>query len=95
MTEDMFRTVLETVGVTTDKEGWLRLPEGQLMTLYASHDGVALNIAKVECLRMVHGVIRARSSKGETFFVAREDLFAVSLDGGNTVAAGRKAGFLG
>ncbi|MDI1449233.1 hypothetical protein [Polyangium sp. 6x1] len=95
MTEDMFRTVLDSVGVTTDPEGWLRLPEGQVLTLYAAHDGVALNIAKVESIRMAHGVIRARSNKGETFFVAREDLFAVSLDGGTKVSTGRKAGFLG
>ena len=95
MTEDMFRTVLDTVGVTTDSEGWLRLPEGQVMTLYAAHDGVSLNIAKVESLRVAHGVIRARSSKGESFYVAREDLFAVSLDGGTKVSTGRKAGFLG
>ncbi len=95
MTEDMFRTVLDTVGVTTDPEGWLRLPEGQLMNLYAAHDGVALNITRVESLRIAHGVIRARSAKGESFFVAREDLFAVSLDGGTKVAASRKAGFLG
>ncbi|MDC0746261.1 hypothetical protein [Polyangium mundeleinium] len=95
MTEDMLRTVLDTVGVSTDPEGWLRLPEGQLLTLYAAHDGVSLNIAKVESLRIAHGVIRARSNKGESFFVAREDLFAVSLDGGTKVSAGRKAGFLG
>ena len=95
MTEDMFRTVLDAASVSTDPEGWLRLPEGQLLTLYAAHDGVALNIAKVEALRLAHGVIRARSNKGETFFVAREDLFAVSLDGGTKVSAGRKAGFLG
>ncbi|MDI1433549.1 MULTISPECIES: hypothetical protein [Polyangium] len=95
MTEDMLRTVLDTASVTTDPEGWLRLPEGQLLTLYVAHDGVSLNIAKVESLRIAHGVIRARSIKGESFFVAREDLFAVSVDGGTKLAAGRKAGFLG
>jgi len=95
MTEDMFRTVLDTIGAKTDEEGWMRLPEGQLMTLYAAHDGVALNIAKVETVRASHGILRARSSKGETFFVAREDLFAVSVDGGSQVTSGRKAGFLG
>ncbi len=95
MTEDMFRTVLDTISAKADEEGWVRLPEGQLMTLYAAHDGVPLNIMKVESVRLAHGVIRARSIKGEVFFVAREDLFAMSVDGGSQVAAGRKAGFLG
>jgi len=95
MTEDMFRSVLDTIGAKSDDDGWLRLPEGQLITLYAAHDGVPLNIAKVETIRVAHGIIRARSAKGETFFMAREDLFAMSVDGGAQVAAGRKAGFLG
>jgi hypothetical protein len=95
MTEDMLRNVLDTIGAKTDQESWVRLPEGQLITLYAAHDGVSLNIAKVEALRISHGIIRARSGKGESFFVAREDLFALSVDGGTQVAAGRKAGFLG
>lgn len=95
MTEDMFRAVLDNIGAKPDAEGNIRLPEGQLMTLYTAHDGVPLNIAKVELLRVTSGFVRARTSKGESFFVAREDLFAMSVDGGAQVQAGRKAGFLG
>lgn len=95
MTEDMFRTLLDDIGAKRDDEGVIRLPEGQLMTLYAAHDGVPLTVAKVEALRVTHGVVRARSAKGESFFIAREDLFALSVDGGTAVQAGRKAGFLG
>ena len=95
MTEDMFRTLLDDIGAKRDDEGILRLPEGQLMTLYAAHDGVSLTVAKVEALRVTNGIVRARSAKGETFFIAREDLFAMSVDGGTQVQAGRKAGFLG
>ncbi len=95
MTEDMFRSVLDTIGAKPDDEGNLRLPEGQLITLYMAHDGVPLTVAKVEWLRVTNGFLRARTSKGESFFVAREDLFAMSFDGGAQVHAGRKAGFLG
>lgn len=95
MTEDMFRTLLDDVGAKRDDEGVARLPEGQLITLYSAHDGVSLTVAKVEALRMVHGIVRARTSKGETFFIAREDLFAMSVDGGAQTQSGRKAGFLG
>ena len=95
MTEDMFRTLLDDIGAKRDEDGLLRLPEGQLMTLYAAHDGVSLTVAKVEALRVTNGVVRARSAKGESYFIAREDLFAMSVDGGAQVQAGRKAGFLG
>jgi len=95
MTEDMFRTLLDDIGAKRDDDGVIRLPEGQLMTLYAAHDGVPLTVGKVEALRLTNGVVRARSAKGESFFIAREDLFAMSVDGGDQVKAGRKAGFLG
>ncbi len=95
MTEDMLRSLLDDIGAKRDDEGVVRLPEGQLMTLYAAHDGVSLTVAKVEALRIAHGIVRARSAKGESYFIAREDLFALSVDGGAQVQAGRKAGFLG
>lgn len=95
MTEDMFRSVLETVGAVADAEGWQCPPEGQTLTLYAAHDGVPLTVAKVTAVRMGHGVVRARMAKGEQFFIARDDLFAMSVDGNPVVRSGRKAGFLG
>jgi hypothetical protein len=95
MTEDMLRSVIDTSNAKLDDEGWLRLPEGQLFTLYTAHDGVSLTVAKIEALRASQGVVRARSSKGETYFLALTDLFAVSMDGGTQAVPGRKAGFLG
>ncbi len=95
MTEDMFRSLLDDIGAKRDDEGVIRLPEGQLVTLYAAHDGVPLSVAKVEALRLTNGVIRARTAKGESFYIAREDLFAMSADGGSQTQMGRKAGFLG
>ena len=95
MTEEMFRAVLETANVKSDKDGWATLPEGRLMTLYAAHNGVQLTVAKVEALRTAQGIVRARSSKGEVFLLNLDDLFAAALDGGADAAAGRKAGFLG
>lgn len=95
MTEDMLRTLLDDIGAKRDDDGVIRLPEGQLMTLYAAHDGVPLTVGKVEALRLTNNVVRARSAKGESFFIAREDLFALSVDGGDQIKSGRKAGFLG
>ena len=65
------------------------------MTLYASHNGVALTMSKVEAVKVSQRVVWARSSKGETYLASLDDLFAAALDRGSEAAAGRKAGFLG
>jgi hypothetical protein len=95
MTEDMLRSVLDTSNAKQDDDGWLRPPEHQLLTLYTAHDGVQLTVGKVEAVRVAQGVVRARTTKGDTYFVAIEDMFAISLDGGTHTTPGRKAGFLG
>jgi hypothetical protein len=95
MTEDMLRTVLDSSNGKMESEGWHRLPEHQLLTMYAAHDGVQLTVAKVEAVRVDKNVVRARTTRGETFFLALEDLFAVAVDGNPQQPTGRKAGFLG
>jgi hypothetical protein len=100
MTDEMLHAVLETAGAKLDKDGWSTLPEGRLMTLYAAHAGVSLTIAKVEAVKVgaatkAPRIAWARSSKGETFVLELDDLFAAAVDRGNDPQAGRKAGFLG
>ncbi|UQA55684.1 hypothetical protein [Polyangium aurulentum] len=95
MTEDMLRSVLDISNAKQDDDGWLRLPEHQLLTLYTAHEGVQLTVGKVEALRVAQGIVRARTTKGDTYFVALQDMFAMSLDGGTQTTPGRKAGFLG
>jgi hypothetical protein len=95
MTDEMLRGVLDAAQATTDKDGWETLPEGRALTLYAAHGGVSLTVAKVESVRVASGVLRARTTKGEVFFLSLAEVFATAIDGGATTAAGRKAGFLG
>jgi hypothetical protein len=95
MTDEMLRAVLETAGAKLDKDGWSSLPEGRLMTLYAAHGGVPLTIAKVEAVKVNQRIAWARSSKGETYLLNVDDLFAAAMDRGHDPQAGRKAGFLG
>lgn len=96
MTEEMFRVVLDTANAKIDgKDGWAALPSGRLMTLHLAHDGVPLTVGKIEAIKIQGAVIRARSSKGETF-VDLTDVFAAGLEGGSDPAnPARKAGFLG
>ncbi len=91
----MLRAVLDTGNAKTDKDGWFTLPEGRLMTLYVAHNGVQLTVAKVEALKNSGSIVRARSSKGETFLLSLEDIFAAAFDAGTESSAARKTGFLG
>lgn len=96
MTEEILKAALETAEAKTDKDGWAELPEGRVLTLHAAHEGVPLNVTKIEAIKTVHGLLRARSIKGEIFLIALKDVFAIALDGGSSKAGpGRKAGFLG
>jgi hypothetical protein len=94
MTDEMFRAVLETAVAVVDKDGWTALPEGRLMTLHASHQGVGLTITKVEAVKTAQRTLWARTNKGETFITSLDDLFAAALDRGHEAASGRKAGFV-
>ncbi len=96
MTEEMLRVVLDTANAKTDsKDGWAALPSGRLMTLHVAHHGVPLTVGKIDAIKIQGAVVRARSSKGETF-IALDDVFAVGLEGGSDLAnPPRKAGFLG
>src|SRR5262245_2034444 len=94
MTNDMLRTVLDTAHAR-EVDGWLQLADGRLLSLYAAHAGVSLTVQKIEAVRHAHGTLFARNTKGETFILALEDVFAAACDAGTTSPATRKAGFLG
>lgn len=96
MIEEILKAALEGAEAKTDKDGWAELPEGRTLTLYAAHEGVSLNVAKVESIRVTQGLVRARSVKGDTFLLPLKNIFAVALEGGNKPGShGRRAGFLG
>ena len=90
----MLRTVLESAQAR-ETEGWWQLSDGRYLSLYVAHDGVSLTVQKVESVRVHHSLLHAKNSKGETFLLALEDVFAAAFDAGTTSAGTRKAGFLG
>ena len=95
MIEEMLRVVLDTANAKTDgKDGWTTLPEGRLITLHVAHGAASLTVGKVEAIKIQGEMLRARSSKGETF-VAVADVFAAGLEGGSDPTnPARKAGFV-
>lgn len=98
MTEEMFRTVLETAEAKIDKDdkdGWAALPEGRSLTFYVAHNGAPLTVAKISAVRVAQGIVRAKSAKGQLFLLSLADVFAAAIDGAGEPSAVRKTGFLG
>jgi len=91
MTQDHLNAILDVISAKSDKDGWSTFGDGRALTFYAAHDGVQLTIARVEAVMVKAGLVRARTTRGETYLVALEDLFAAAAEA--TPTQSRKAGF--
>ena len=73
MTQDHLALILDAHAAKPDKDGWATVTDTRLLTLYVAHAGVPLTVPRVEAIQAKGGVLRARTQKGETFFLALED----------------------
>lgn len=92
MTHDHLALILDNQAAKPDKEGWSVLTEGRTLTLYVSHDGASLTVSRIEAVLVKGGLVRARTVKGETFFLALDDVFCAAAEA--PPAQGRRAGFV-
>ena len=92
MTGEHLELVLKNAQAKPDKDGYLTVPEGTTLTLYAAHDGVSLTVSRVEALKLEGELVYARTARRETYMLGRGDLFAVALEGAVGQPA-RRAGF--
>jgi hypothetical protein len=93
MTGEQLDAILKTAQAKPDKDGWNSLPEGGLLTLYLAYNGASLTVPRVEALRSDGPLLYARTPKRELFAVAREDVFAVAVEGAVMGQPTRRAGF--
>ena len=96
MTGEHLDAILKAVSAKPGKDGFLTVPEGTTITLYLAHDGASLSVPKVEGVKGDGELLFARTTKGETFAIARADVYAVATDGATaTGESPRRAGFGG
>jgi hypothetical protein len=91
MTGDHLSALLASVDAKKDDKGWTVCPEGRLLTLYAAFAGASLNVNRVEAVKVEGDLIHARTSKGEVFVIAKQDVYAGASEG--PAMSSRKAGF--
>jgi hypothetical protein len=68
------------------------LPDGATLTLYVAKGGASLNVTKIEGLKLDGAMVLAKAKK-ELFFVARDDVFGVSLEQPAAGQPARRPGF--
>ncbi len=92
MTAEQLDAILKELGAKPDKDGFVAMPEGALLTLHVAHDGVSLAVTRVEAVRFESGIVYARTPRREVHAFAREDVYAVASDGGGSQTT-RRPGF--
>ncbi len=92
MTQEQLDAILKQLSAKLDKEGWWTVTERALLTVYVAHAGAAISASRVESLRSEGGLVTTRSPKREIHCFARDDVFAISSDGGAN-DKGRRPGF--
>ncbi len=91
MTKEHFQALLSVAEAKPDSEGWSTTAEERWLTLHVSRDGVGLQVSRVVAVRHEGSLVWARTSKGDQFVLALEDLFAGSVEAPKERA--RQAGF--
>ena len=91
MTEEHLTALLTAAEAKKDDKGFLKAGEGRLISLYVASSGANLTVTKVEALKVDKHLIHARTTRGEIYILALEDVFAGAVD--QPTSAGRKAGF--
>jgi hypothetical protein len=92
MTEEHFAALMTVSEAKKDSGGWYVSEDGRHMTLYAASSGGAnLTVSRVEAAKVDKGLVQARTTRGEVFILALEDVFAGAVDTPKTES--RKAGF--
>jgi hypothetical protein len=91
MNQEQLSAIFDLLSAKVDKEGWSCFPDGRGLTLYVAHAGVQLTVSRIEAVAAKGGLLRARTSKGETFLLGLEDVFAASVEA--TPKEARRPGF--
>jgi hypothetical protein len=92
MTHEHLAALIAAGEAKKGSDGWMTMPEGRSLTLYAAAGQSTLTISRVQAVRHDGALLHARTTKSEHFILALEDAFAGSLDAPASV--GKKAGFL-
>jgi hypothetical protein len=91
MTKEHYDALLAVAEAKPGDQGWTKTPDDRTITLHAGCNGASLSVSRIAELRLQGSLVFARTSKGDEYVLALEDLFAGAVDAAKQ--GGRQAGF--
>jgi hypothetical protein len=94
MTPERFSEVLALCEAgDAGEDGYREFTPKATLSLYVNHGNATVVAASIEAIAQKGLELRARTSKGEVWFIDLADVFAASVDGRVSAKSARKAGF--
>jgi len=93
MTPEHINDILKICEASEGDGGFRELPQKTTLTLYLSKGGVGLTVASIEAMALRGHTVQARTTKGDLYVVALEDVFAANIEGRMKSKTERRAGF--
>src|ERR1700733_2944789 len=70
MTPEHFDVILKNAqakpAAGAEKDGFLSLPEGKMLSFYVAHEGASMSVSRVEAVKLDGELVFARTTKRET-----------------------------
>ncbi len=92
MTSEHLALLLTAAEAKKDDKGWSRVKEGHHITLHVANNGASLAVSRVEAVKVEGVLLKTRTTKGELYVLAMEDVFAGAVE--EAASSSRKAGFV-
>jgi hypothetical protein len=93
MSPEHINDILTLCEASAADNGFRELPNKTTLSLYLAKAGVGLTVAQIEAINIKGSTIQARTTKGDLYVVALEDVFGANIEGRMQAKTPRKAGF--
>ncbi len=94
MSPEHLNDIFELCGATKEGEkGFRELPQKTTLSFYLAKNAVGLTVANVEAIALRGTQVQARTTKGDLYVIALDDIFAVNIEGRAQAKSVRRAGF--
>ncbi len=93
MSPEQINEILTMCEATAGEGGFRELPAKTTLSLYLARNGVGMTVGSIEGLAIKGLSIHARTTKGELYLFALEDVFVANVEGKAQSKTTRRAGF--
>ena len=93
MSPEQVNEILTICEASASDNGFRELPQKTTVTLYCARGGVGLTVSSIEAMALRGQSLHARTTKGDLYVVAIDDVFAANVEGRAQAKTPRRAGF--